>query len=171
MGGQENVFALLQSKPFVNIACFYFLQVVVHHLRHGAAHHISAFLGQAIIRQIAASVFGIAHVHIADDIYNEAVGFLRQTLVLAAVARLHVENRDVQSLCTEDRQARVGITQHQNRIGLQPGHHVIGLGNDVPHGLTKGIAHRIHVYIRRIQIKIMEEHAVEVVIVILPCIG
>ena len=66
---------------------------------HGAAGHVRAFLGQTAIGQVAASMFGIGHVHIANDVHDAAVGLFGQAFVLAAVAGFHMENRNVQALC------------------------------------------------------------------------
>ena len=38
-------------------------------------------------------MFGVGHVHVADDVHDAAVGLFGQAFVLAAVARFHVENR------------------------------------------------------------------------------
>jgi len=40
-------------------------------------------------------VFGVGHVHIADDVHDAAVGLFGQAFVLAAVASFHVEDWDV----------------------------------------------------------------------------
>ena len=151
----------------MNVALLDLVEVFVQHLRHGAAGHIRALLGQAAVRQIAPRVFGIAQVHVRDDVHDAAVGLLRQALVLAAVARLHVENRDVQSLRADDGQAAVGIAQHQHGIRLDGDHQIIGFGDNIAHGLTQRIAYRIQIDLRICQLQIMEEHAVEIVVVVL----
>ena len=69
-----------------------------------------------------------------------------------------------------DRQ-RIRIAQHQHRVGLEFDHQVVGLGDDVAHGLTERVAHRVHVDLRVGQLQIVEEHAVEVVIIILARMG
>lgn len=42
-------------------------------------------------------MLGVGQVHVGDDVDDAAVGLLGQALVLAAVARLHVEDGDVQA--------------------------------------------------------------------------
>ena len=171
MGREQDVPALLDPQPRVNVAGLDLGEVVVQHLGHGAASHIGALFGQAAVRQIAPGVLRIAQVDVRDDVHDAAVGLFRQALVLAAVARLHVENRDVQPLRTDDRQAGVRIAQHQHRIGLEFHHQVVALGNDVAHRLAECLAHGVHVDLRICELQVAEEHAVEVVVVVLPRMG
>ena len=58
---------------------------------HGAAGDVGALLGEAGVGQVAAGVLAVGHVDVGDDVHDAAVGLLGQALVLAAVARLHVE--------------------------------------------------------------------------------
>ena len=44
----------------------------------------------------------IRQVHIGDDIYDASIGLLWKTLVLAAVAGLHVEDRNVKTFRAND---------------------------------------------------------------------
>ena len=55
-------------------------------------------------------MLGIAHVDVADDVNDATVSLLRQTLVLAAVAGFHVEDRNVQTLCADDTQTAFSAT-------------------------------------------------------------
>ena len=138
VGGKQNVLALFQSQAGVDVAGFDFGQVVVEHFGHGAAGDVGALLGQAVLRQVTAGVLRVAQVHVGDDVHDAAVGLLGQALVLAAVARLHVEDGDVQPLGPDDAEAGVGVTQHQDGVGLQFHHQVVAFGDDVPHGLAQG---------------------------------
>ena len=171
VGGEQNVLALLQPKPGVDVTGFDFRQVLVEHLGHGAASDVGALLGQAVLRQVAAGVLRVTQVHIRDDIHNAAVGLLRQALVLAAVARLHVEDGDVQPLSADDAEAGVGVPQHQDGVGLQLRHQIVAFGDDVPHGLAQGVPHRVQVDVRVGQLQVVEEHTVEVVVVVLAGVG
>ena len=171
VGGKQNVLSLFQSQTGVDVACLDFLQVLVEHFGHGAAGDVGALLGQAILRQVTAGVLRVAQVHVGDDVHDAAVGLLRQALVLAAVAGLHVEDGDVQPLSSNDAEARVGVPQHQHGIGLQLRHQVVTFCDDVAHGLAQGIPHRIQVDVRVGQLQVVEEHAVEVVVVVLAGVG
>ena len=171
VGGEQNVLALFQSQAGVDIAGLDFGQVVVEHFGHGAAGDVGALLGQAILRQVTAGVLRVAQVHVGDDVHDAAVGLLRQALVLAAVARLHVEDGNVQPLGSNDAEAGVGVPQHQHGIGFQVNHQVIGLGDDVAHGLAQGVPHCVQVDVRVSQLQVVEEHTVEVVVVVLAGVG
>ena len=171
VGGKQNVLALFQSQAGVDIAGLDFLQVLVEHLRHGAASDVGALLGQAVLRQVATGVLRVAQVHVGDNVHDAAVGLLGQALVFAAVAGFHVEDGDVQPLGADDAKAGVGVPQHQHDIGLQLRHQVIAFGDDVPHGLAQGVSHRGQVDVRVIQLQVVEEHAVEVVVVVLAGVG
>ena len=111
---------------------------------------------------------GLASVHVGDDVHNAAVGLLGQALVLAPVAGLHVEDGDVQALGPDDAEAAVGVAQHQHGIGLGGDHQLVALGNDVAHGLAQVTAHGLHVDVRIGQLEVLEEHPIEVVVVVLP---
>ena len=113
-------------------------------------------------------MLAVGHVHIADDIDNPAVGFLRQALVLASVSSLHVEDGDVQALGTNHRQTAVCIPQHQYCIGLYLHHQLVALGNDIAHGLTEVNTHGIHVHVGVSELQVLEEHTVKVIVVVLP---
>ena len=171
VGGKQNVLALFQSQAGVDITGLDFLQVLVEHFGHGAASDVGALLGQTVLCQVTAGVLRVAQVHVGDNVHDAAVGLLRQALVLAAVARLHVEDGDVQPLGADDAEAGVGVPQHQHGIGLQLRHQVVTFCDDVAHGLAQGIPHRGQVDVRVVQLQVVEEHTVEVVVVILAGVG
>ena len=171
VGGEQNVLALFQSQAGVDVAGFDFLQILVEHFGHGAAGDVGALLGQTVLRQVTAGVLRIAQVHVGNNVHDAAVGLLRKALVLAAVAGFHVEDGDVQPLGADDAEAGVGIPQHQDGIGFQLRHQVVAFGDDVPHGLAQGVPHRVQVDVRVVQFQVMEEHTVEVVVVVLAGVG
>ena len=74
----------------------------------------------------------------------------------------------MQALGPDDAQAAVGVAQHQHGIGLGGHHQLVALGNDVAHGLAQVTAHGLHVYVGIGQLEVLEEHSVEVVVVVLP---
>ena len=171
VGGEQNVLAFGEPQPGVDVAGFDFGKVLVEHLRHGAAGDVGPLFGQAVFRQVPAGMLGVAQVHVGNDVHNSAVSLLGQALVLAAVAGFHVENGDVQPLGPDDAQAGVGVPQHQHGIGLQFHHQVVAFGDDVAHGLAQGVPHRVQVDVRVVQLQVVEEHTVEVVVVILAGVG
>ena len=171
VGGEQNVLALFQSQAGVDVAGFDFLQILVEHFGHGAAGDVGALLGQTVLRQVTAGVLRIAQVHVGNNVHDAAVGLLRKALVLAAVAGFHVEDGDVQPLGADDAEAGVGIPQHQDGIGFQLRHQVVAFGDDVPHGLAQCVPHRVQVDVRVGQLQVVEEHTVEVVVVVLAGVG
>ena len=92
---EQNVLSLGQSQALVDITCFNLVQIGVQYLGHGAASYEGALLRQSALHQIPACVFRIAEIDIADNIHDTAIRLLRQTLILAAVSRLHMEDRNV----------------------------------------------------------------------------
>ena len=171
VGGEQNVLALFQSQAGVDVAGFDFLQILVEHFGHGAAGDVGALLGQTVLRQVTAGVLRIAQVHVGNNVHDAAVGLLRKALVLAAVAGFHVEDGDVQPLGADDAEAGVGVPQHQDGVGLQVYHQIVAFGDDVPHGLAQGVPHCIQVDVRGGQLQVVEEHTVEVIVVVLAGVG
>ena len=91
-----------------------------------------------------------------------------EALVLAAVAGLHVEDGDVQALGGDGRQARVGVAQDEERVGLRGDHELVRAVDDVADGGAEVVADGVHVHLGVFELQILEEHAVEVVVVVLP---
>ena len=164
---QQNILALFKSKTLMDVAGLNLSKVVVQHLCHRRTRNVSTFLGQACVGQITAGVLTVGHVYIADDIHNATVGLLRQTFVLATVASLHVEDRDMQALGTDDAQATVGVAQNQDSIRLDLNHELVALGDDIAHGLAQVVAHGVHLDLGVGELQVLEEHTIEVVVVIL----
>ena len=167
VGAEQNVLALFEAEAGVNVARFDLREVLVQNFGHGAASHIRAFLGQAAVSKIAASVFGVGHVHVTDDVHDAAVGLFGQAFVLAAVASFHVENRDVQALCGNGGKTAVGVAENQQCIGLAGNHEFVAAIDDVADCRTEVVAHGIHVDFGILEAQVLEEHAIQVVIVVL----
>ena len=171
MRGQKDVLPLLQPQPGVNVRLLNSRKVPMEHLCHRRAGDIHPLLGQAALVQILPGVFRVGKVHIGDNIHNPAVGFLRQALILAAVARLHVENGNVEPLGRDSRQAGVCIAQDQHGIRADGGHQLIGAVDDIADGGAQIVPHGVHVNLRVLQSQIMEEDAIEGIVVILSGVG
>ena len=86
----------------MNIACLNFFQIIMKHFCHRGTCYIGTLLRKTAVCQVTACMLGIRKVHITDNVYNTAVGFFRQTLILAAVSCFHMEDWNVQSLCTDN---------------------------------------------------------------------
>ena len=113
-------------------------------------------------------MLGVGQVDVGDHVHDAAVGLLGQALVLAAVARFHVEDGDVQALGRDGGKAAVGVAQDEQRIGLHLHHELVARCDDVANGLAQVGAHGVEVDIRVAQRQVAEEDAVERVVVVLP---
>ena len=171
VGAQQNVSSFFETETFVNIRGFYLRKVLVKNLRHRGAGDICALPREPALRQVTPRMFAVGHVHIRDNVHDPSVGLLRQALVLTAVARLHVEDRDVQPLRAYHTQTAVRVPEHQDRIGLRRYEKFVAAVDDVPAGGPEVIPHCIHVHLRGIEFQILEEHSVEVVVVVLSGVG
>ena len=171
MGGQENILAFLQAEALVDIAGLDIGEVVVEDFRHGGPSDIGALLRQAAVSEVSSCVLRVGHVHVGNDIDDTAVGLLGQALVLAAVASLHVENGDMESLCSDNAEAAVGVAKDQYAVGLGLGKEFVRAVDDVAAGSAKVITDSIHIDLGLGELQILEEDTVEVVIVVLARVG
>ena len=164
VGGQQDILVLFQSQALQHIAFLDLLQIHVQDFRHGRAGLVGAFLGQAGICQILPGELRIAHIHVRNHIHDTAIGLLGQALVLAAVACLHVKQRDVQPLRRDGGQAGVGIAQHQIALRLQFAEQLIAAAQNVAAGHTQILAHHRNQNVRPVfpegvlQFKILPEN-------------
>ena len=146
-------------------------EVVVEDFRHGGSCDIGALLRQTAVGEVSSCVLRVGHVHVGDDIDDTAVGLLGQALVLAAVAGLHVKNGDMESLGSDNAEAAVGVAKNQYAVGLGLGKELVGAVDDVAAGSAKVITDSIHIDLGLGELQILEEDTVEVVIVVLACVG
>ena len=171
MSRQENILAFLQAETLMNVTCLDIGEVVVENLRHGGPCDIGALLRQAAVGEVSSCVFRVGHIHVGDDIDDTAVGLLGQALVLAAVAGLHVEDRNVKSLRSDNAEAAVGVAKDQYTVGLGLGKELVGAVDDVATGSAKVITDSIHIDLGFCELQVLEEDAVEIVVVVLACVG
>ncbi len=125
VGAQEEVFALLETESFMNVRGFYLREVVVQYFSHRGTRDISPLLRKAAVGKVAPGVLGIGHIHIGDDVHYAAVGLLGEALVLAAVAGLHMEDRDMETLGPDDAEAAVGVAEHEDCVRLGGYHKLV----------------------------------------------
>ena len=161
VGGQQHVALGLQTELGEDIRSLDLVQVGTKDLCHGRARDIGALRGAAGVPEVAARVLGVCQVDVGDHVDDAAVSLLGQALVLAAVARLHVEDGDVEPLGRDGGKAAVGVAQDEKRVGLHLNHELIARGDDVAHGFAQVGAHGV-------QRQVAEEDAVERVVVVLP---
>ena len=168
VGTQQDVLTLFQAQALMDVGGFDLRQVLVQDFRHRRAGDVGTFLREAAVGKITACVLAVSHVDIGDNVDNPPVRLLWQALVLTAVAGLHMEDGDVQPLGADDAEAGVRVPQHQHRIGLDGHHQLVALGNDIAHGLAQVRADSVHIHLRVRKLQILEEHPVQVVIIVLP---
>lgn len=171
MGRQENILAFLQAKALVDVAGLDIGEVVVENFCHGGPCDIGALLGQTAVGEVSSCVLRVGHVHVGNDIDDTAVGLLGQALVLAAVAGLHVENGDMESLCSDDAEAAIGVAKDQYAVRLGLGEELVGAVDDIAASSAKIVTDSIHIDLGLGELQILEEDTVEVVIVVLARVG
>lgn len=171
MGGQENILAFLQTEALVHVAGLDIGKVVVENLRHGGPCDIGALLRQTAVGEVSSCVLRVGHVNITDDVYDTAIGLFRETFVFAAVAGLHVEDRNVKSLRSDNAEAAVGVAKDQYAVGLGLGEEFVRAVDDVAAGSAKVVTDSIHIDLGLCELQILEEDTVEVVIVVLARVG
>lgn len=113
----------------------------------------------------------VGHIHVGDDIDDTAIGLFRETFVFAAVAGLHVEDRNVKSLRSDNAEAAVGVAKDQYAVGLGLGEELVGAVDDIAAGSAKVVTDSIHIDLGLGELQVFEEDAVEVVVVVLACVG
>ena len=148
---EQHVLLRLQAELGEDVRGLDLAQVGAQHLRHGRSGDVGALRGAAGVLEVAAGVLGVCQVDVGDHVDDAAVGLLGQALVLAAVARLHVEDGDVQALGRDGGQAAVGVAQDQEGVGLDLDHEPVARGDDVAHGLSQVGAHGVQVDVGVVQ--------------------
>ena len=166
--GEQHVALGLQAELGEDIGALNLVQVGAQDLGHGRARDVGTLRRAAGILEVAARVLGVGQVDVGDHVDDAAVGLLGQALVLAAVARLHVEDWDVQALGRDGGKAAVGVAQDKERVGLHLDHEPVARGDDVAHGLAQVGAHGVQVDVGVGELQVAEEDAVERVVVVLP---
>ena len=95
VGGQQHVALGLQAELGEDVGGLDLIQICAQDLGHGRARDVGALGRAAGVLEVAARVLGVGQVDVGDHVDDTAVGLLGQALVLAAVARFHVEDGDV----------------------------------------------------------------------------
>ena len=171
VGGEQDIAPFLQTEALVDVGGLDAVEVFVQHFGHGRAGDVGALFGQTAVGKVAAGVLGVGHVDVGDDIDDAAVGLFGEALVLAAVAGFHVEDGDVEALGADDAQAGVGVAEHEHGIGLRGGHQFVRGVDDVAAGGAEVVADGVHIDVGVGQAEVFEEHAVEIVVVVLSGMG
>ena len=168
---QQDVMPLLESKSLVYVGCLDLGEVLVEYLGHGRTGDVCTLTGKSAFCQISSCMLGVGEIDVRDDVHDAAVRLLRQAFVFAAVAGLHVENRNVKAFCADDTQAAVGVTKDEYGVRFGCGEKLVAAVDDVAAGRAEVISDRIHVDLRLGELQVAEEDAVEVVVVVLSRVG
>ena len=171
VGREEDILPFLQAEALVDVAGFDVGEVLVQHLGHRRTADVGALLGKAAVGEVSAGVLGVADVYIGDDVYDAAVGLLGETLVLAAVARLHMEDWYMEALGGDGAETGVCVAEDEKGVGLCGHHQLVGAVDDVAYGGAEVITHGVHIDLRGGELQVAEEDAVEVVVVVLAGMG
>ena len=153
------------------IARFYLCEILVEHFCHWRTGDIGALARETAFGKISAGMLRISEIDIRDNIYYSAVGLLGEAFVLASVACFHVEDRDMEAFCTNNTQAGVGVAKYENGIGFCCHHELVRGIDDIATGGAKVIAHGIHIDLRVCKLEVVEEDAIEVVVIVLTRMG
>lgn len=165
---QQDVAPRLQALAREHVGSLDTPPVGLQHLAHGRAHHERARRVAAHGGEVAARVLGVAEVHVAHRVHDAAVDLLGEVLVEAAVACLHVEDRDLEALSRYSAQAGVGVAEDQQGVWPDLSHELVALLEHVPHGLAEVGAGDPEVAVGLAKPQPLEEHLVELVVVVLP---
>lgn len=166
--GEQDVAAGFQALARQHVGGLDAPAVRLQHLAHGRAHDERARRVAAHSREVPSRVLGVAEVHVGDGIDDAAIDLLGEVLVEAAVARLHVEDGDLEALCGYRAQAGVGVAENQQCVGRDLRYELVAFLEYVPHGLAEVGASNPEVAIGLPEPQPLEEHLVELVVVVLP---
>lgn len=144
---------------------------MVEDLFHGAAGEVDPAVWKSFGDEMAAGVFGVDEVEIGDVVDDAAVDLFGDVEVVAAVAGLHVENRDVHALGHVGGEAGVGVAENEQGIGLFEFEKLLGFFQDVADGFAKRGGAGVHEVVGFAEPEIVPEDLVEFVVVVLAGVG
>lgn len=168
---QQDVVPLFESESLMYIGCLDLGEVLVEHLGHGRTGDVCTLTGKSALSKVSSCMLGVGEIDVRDDVHDAAVRLLRQAFVFAAVAGLHVENRNVKAFCADDTQATVGVAKDEHGVRFGCGEKLVAAVDDVAAGRAEVISDSIHVDLRLGELQVAEEDAVEIVVVVLSGMG
>jgi len=77
----------------------------------------------------------------------------------------------VKTLGADYAKATVGVSQNEDSVWLDCDHQFVTLRDDIAHCLAQVCTYRVHINLGVYKFEVFEEHAIEVVIVVLACVG
>ena len=112
-------------------------------------------------------MLAVAHIYIRSNIHNMAVNLFRKPQIAAAVSGFHVKYRNMKAFGRDGCQTAVGVSQYQNRIGIQFHHKVIGFGDNVSYGVSQVFSYGGEIVVRLAKAQAFNEKVVKFFIIIL----
>lgn len=168
---QQDVVPLLESESLVYIGCLDLGKVLMEHLGHGRTGDVCTLTGKSAFSKVSSCMLGVGEIDVRDDVHDTAVRLLRKAFVFAAVAGLHVENRNVEPFCPDDTQTAVGVAKNEYGIRFGCSEKLVAAVDDVAAGRAEVISDCIHVDFRFGEFQVAEEDAVKVIVVVLSGMG
>ena len=157
-----------QAEAFEHVALVDARAVGLDDFAHGRAGHEDGLAVDAFAEEVAPRVFGVGQVDVRDVVHDFAVDHLGHVPVPAAVAGLHVEDRDFQPFGRDGGQRRVGVAEHEQGVRLFFAEAFVSAGDDVAERLAQVATDAVEVAIRRAEVEFLEEDLVERPVVVLP---
>ena len=77
----------------------------------------------------------------------------------------------MKSLGSDNAEAAVGVAKDQYAVGLGLGKELVGAVDDIAASSAKVVTDSIHIDLGLCELQVLEEDAVEVVVVVLACVG
>lgn len=165
---QQDVVPLLESESLVYIGCLDLGKVLMEHLGHGRTGDVCTLTGKSAFSKVSSCMLGVGEIDVRDDVHDAAVRLLGQAFVLAAVPRLHVKNRNMQTLRADHGKAGIGVAQNEHRVRPEPRHQFIRSVDNVPDRRAEIVARGVQIIVRRAETEIVKKHLIERVVIVLP---
>ncbi len=163
----QVVAAATQAKPFESRRPLDLTVVRSEHLSHRRPGDERSPRRQALREQVPSGVLGVAEVEVGDVVDESAVRLLGHILVEAAVARLHVEDRDPQPLRHDGSDTAVGVPQDEHGIRTLFQEHRLDAGEYPAQNGTERGRVDVQEVVRLAQAQLVEEDVAEQVIPVL----
>src|ERR1035438_3010743 len=156
-----EILALPHTKPVEHIRLAYLRQVIVQNFVHRTARLNDSVRGNTFSEKVLARDITVRQIDVANVVNDAPIDLFRYSVVEAPVPRLHMEYRNLPSLCRNGRQAAVGIPENQHRIRLHFAKYLIRSGDHRRDGFRGAPPSDLEEVVRLTNLQIIKEHLVE----------
>ena len=118
-------------------------------------------------QQVVAGDVGIGQIDVGGMVDDPAIGLFRHALVKAPVAGFHVKNWYFAPLGRDNRQAAVGVAQHQQGVGVLGRQHFVHGDDDLTNGLGRRAAGGVQEMVGLADFQVPEEDLVQFIVIVL----